>query len=385
MIATLPEEYLETKRQIREFVRTELEPYAEEVEVNNRIPDAILEKMKQKGFFGLTIPAEYGGGGMSKLEFCLVEQELAKTHFAFLDIISLNNGLGSRSIVLDGSPAMKRKYLPGLASGSLVAAFSLTEPNAGSDAASITTTAVAKGDYFVLNGMKHFITNAPIADIFIVIAVTDPERRARGGITAFVVEKGTPGLSIGHVHNTMGMRGSHKSEVIFKDTPVPAENVIGEVGNGFVVAMKTVDDGRMGVASTSLGMAERLLELSVDHAQNTTRNGKPLAYSQAIQWMLADMATEIYSTQTMIYATAAKIDRKEDAALEVAMCKLQASEMVGRVVDKAMQIHGKEGLRKGSVVERMCRDARILRIFEGTAEIHRIIIGRYLLKGKRTA
>jgi acyl-CoA dehydrogenase len=382
MIGAIPEPYLQTRQAIREFVQQELEPWADEVETNNQIPDHILAKMKAKGFFGLTIPKEYGGGGMGKLEFCIVEQELAKTHFAFLDIISLNNGLGSKSIVLEGSDELKRKYLPGLASGTLISAFSLTEPNAGSDAASITTTATLKGDHFILNGMKHFITNAPIADIFIVIAVTDPELRARGGITAFVVEKGSPGLAIGHVHNTMGMRGSHKSEVIFKETPVPAANVIGEVGQGFNVAMKTVDDGRMGVASTSLGMAERILALSLEYAHQTIRKGKPLAHHQVIQWVLADMATEIYAAQTMIYATAARIDRKEDASQEVAMCKLFASEMVGRSVDRALEIFGKDGLRKGSVVERMCRDARILRIFEGTSEIHRIIIGRHLLKAK---
>ncbi len=383
MIGVIPEQYLKTKLAIREFVQKELEPYAVEVETENRIPDHVLDGMKKKGLFGLTIPREYGGGGMGKLEFCMVEEELAKTHFAFLDIISLNNGLGSKSIVLDGSEELRKKYLPGLATGELISAFSLTEPNAGSDAAGIITAASRDGNRFILNGMKHFITNAPIADIFIVIAVTDPELKVKGGITAFVVERKTPGLSIGNIHNTMGMRGSHKSEVIFKDAPVPVENVIGEVGQGFHVAMKTVDDGRMGVASTSLGMAERLFELSAEFAQKTIRDGKPLAHYQAIQWILADMATEIYSAQTMIYSTAAKIDRKEDAALEVAMCKLHASEMVGRVVDKALEIFGKDGLLKGSVVERMCRDARILRIFEGTAEIHRIIIGRSLLKGKR--
>lgn len=384
MIGVIPGQYLETKLAIREYVQKELEPYAVEVETENRIPDHVLDRMKKKGLFGLTIPREYGGAGMGKLEFCMVEEELAKTHFAFLDIISLNNGLGSKSIVLDGSEELKKKYLPGLATGELISAFSLTEPNAGSDAAGIITAAARDGNRFILNGMKHFITNAPIADIFIVIAVTDPELKVKGGITAFVVERKTPGLSIGNIHNTMGMRGSHKSEVIFKDAPVPVENVIGEVGQGFHVAMKTVDDGRMGVASTSLGMAERLFELSAEFAQKTIRDGKPLARYQAIQWILADMATEIYSAQTMIYSTAAKIDRKEDAALEVAMCKLHASEMVGRVVDKALEIFGKDGLLKGSVVERMCRDARILRIFEGTAEIHRIIIGRSLLKGKRT-
>ena len=383
MTVFIPQQYYETQKEVGAFVASELEPYAEEVEKNNRIPDHILAKMRQKGFFGLTIPKEYGGGGLSKLEFCMVEEELAKSHFAFLDIISLNNGLGSKSIVLEGSEALKARYLPRLASGELISAFSLTEPNAGSDAAGITTAATREGDQYILNGMKHFITNAPIADIFIVIAVTDQELGARGGMTAFVVEKGSPGLSIGHVHNTMGMRGSHKSEVIFKNTPVPAENVIGPVGTGFQTAMKTVDDGRMGVASTSLGMAGRLLAETIAYAQTTEREGKPLAAFQAVQWLLADMATEIYAARNMIYATAARIDQKASVSLEVAMCKLYASEMIGRVVEKAMEIFGKDGLVKGSVVERMCRDARILRIFEGTSEIHRIIIGRSLIKGHR--
>lgn len=385
MYFATPESYEKTRLEVREFVRSELEPYARQVEEENRIPDHLLEKMKQKGFFGLTIPTAYGGGGMSKLEFCMVEEELAKTHFAFLDIISLNNGLGSKSIVLDGSEALKRRYLPGLAAGRLIAAFSLTEPNAGSDAASITTEARREGDHYVLNGLKHFITNAPIADIYIVIAVTDPQKRVKGGITAFVVERDTPGMTIGHVHNTMGMRGSHKSEVIFKDARVPVENVIGEVGNGFVTAMKTVDDGRMGVASTSLGMAVRLLDEAAAQAATQTRDGKPISAYQTIQWLLADMATEIYATRNMIYTTAAAMDRGEAVSMQVAMCKLFASEMVNRAVSRTMEVIGREAFRRGSVVERMCRDARILTIFEGTAEIHRIIIGRHLLKGARPA
>jgi acyl-CoA dehydrogenase len=371
------------RMEIRQFAREELLPYEQEVETNNQIPEHILAQMRERGYFGLTIPREYGGKGMGKMEFCTVEEELAKTHFAFMDIISLNNGLGSRSIVLDGSEEQKQKYLPRLASGEWISAFTLTEPNAGSDAASITTIAEKKGDVYILNGMKHFITNAPIADVFIVIAVTDPELGAKGGISAFIVEKDFPGISIGNVHQSMGMHGSHKSEVIFKDTPVPVQNLIGTEGKGLSVALKTVDEGRMGVAATSVGMATRLLDMAVEFAQSQEFNKKSLARYQSIEWLLADMATELYAARTMLYKTAEKMDKKEDAQLEVAMCKLYGSEMVGRVVEKAMEVFGQQGCLYKNVVERILRDARILRIFEGTAEIHRIIIGRKLLKGQR--
>jgi acyl-CoA dehydrogenase len=316
--------------------------------------------MRERGYFGLTIPREYGGKGMGKMEFCTVEEELAKTHFAFMDIISLNNGLGSRSIVLDGSEEQKQKYLPRLASGEWISAFTLTEPNAGSDAASITTIAEKKGDVYILNGMKHFITNAPIADVFIVIAVTDPELGAKGGISAFIVEKDFPGISIGNVHQSMGMHGSHKSEVIFKDTPIPVQNLIGTEGKGLAVALKTVDEGRMGVAATSVGMATRLLDMAVEFAQSQEFNKKSLARYQSIEWLLADMATELYAARTMLYKTAEKMDKKEDAQLEVAMCKLYGSEMVGRVVEKAMEVFGQQGCLYQNVVERILRDARIL-------------------------
>ncbi|WP_459915492.1 acyl-CoA dehydrogenase family protein [Desulfocicer niacini] len=377
------EQLKELRMEIRQFAREELAPFEQMVEKNNQIPESILEKMRQRGYFGLTIPKAYGGKGMGKMAFCTVEEELAKTHFSFMDIISLNNGLGSRSIVLDGNEAQKQKYLPKLASGEWISAFTLTEPNAGSDAGSITTTATKQGDVYLLNGMKHFITNAPIADVFIVIAVTDPALGAKGGISAFIVEKDSPGLSIGNVHQSMGMHGSHKSEVIFKDTPVPVENLIGMEGKGLAVALRTVDEGRMGVAATSVGMATRVLDMAIEFAGSSTFNDKTLNRYQAFEWLLADMATELYAARTMLYQTAAKMDRKEDAQLEVAMCKLFGSEMVGRVVEKAMEIFGKEGCLFTNVVERILRDARILRIFEGTAEIHRIIIGRKLLKGQR--
>ena len=371
------------RKEIQQFANEELMPFEQEVEANNQIPEHILAKMRERGYFGLTIPKEYGGMGFGKSEFCTVEEELAKTHFAFMDIISLNNGLGSRSIVLDGNAEQKQKYLPRLASGEWISAFTLTEPNAGSDAASITTTAEKKGDVYLLNGMKHFITNAPIADLFIVIAVTDPELGPKGGISAFIVEKDFPGISIGNIHQSMGMQGSHKSEVIFKNTPVPAANLIGTEGKGLTIALRTVDEGRMGVAATSVGMASRLLDMATAYAATQSFNDKPLGRYQSFEWLLADMATELYCARTILYKTAEKMDRKEDAQLEVAMCKLYGSEMVGRAVERAMEIFGKDGCLFENVVERILRDARILRIFEGTAEIHRIIIGRKLLKGHR--
>lgn len=371
------------RMEIRQFAQEELAPFEQDVEANNQIPKHILTKMRERGYFGLTIPKEYGGMGMGKTAFCIVEEELAKTHFALMDIISLNNGLGSRSIVLDGSEEQKKKYLPKLASGEWISAFTLSEPNAGSDAASITTTAEKKGDVYLLNGMKHFITNAPIADMFIVIAVTDPEKGPREGISAFIVEKDYPGISIGNVHQSMGMQGSHKSEVILKDTPVPVQNLIGTEGKGLTVALKTVDEGRMGVAATSVGMATRLLDMAVEYASSKTFNGKPLARYQSFEWLLADMATELYAARTILYKTAAKMDNNENAQLEVAMCKLYGSEMVGRVVEKTMEVFGKDSCLFENVVERIMRDARVLRIYEGTAEIHRIIIGRKLLAGQR--
>ncbi len=377
-------DHLEKLRmEIRQFAEQELAPFEQKVESDNQIPEHILAKMRARGYFGLTIPKEYGGLGYGKSEFCTVEEELAKTHFAFMDIISLNNGLGSRSIVLDGNEAQKKKYLPRLASGEWISAFTLTEPNAGSDAGSITTTAEKKGDTYVLNGMKHFITNAPIADVFIVIAVTDPDKGSKGGISAFIVEKDFPGISIGNIHESMGMQGSHKSEVIFTDTPVPAANLIGTEGKGLAVALRTVDEGRMGVAATSVGFASRLLDMAASYAATHQFNGTPLERYQSVEWLLADMATELYAARTILYNTAAKMDRHEDAQMEVAMCKLYGSEMVGRVVEKAMEIFGKDGCLFENVVERILRDARILRIFEGTAEIHRIIIGRKLIKGQR--
>jgi acyl-CoA dehydrogenase len=378
----IPKESEKVRLDTREFVKNELEPFAEEVESNNEIPPHIIQRMKEKGYFGLRVPKEYGGKGISKLGLSLIQEEMSKTHVAYVDLISINNGLGSYSIILEGSEIQKRKYLPKLAAGEIISAFALTEPNAGSDAASITTRAERKGNDFILNGLKHYTTNAPIADLFIVMAVTDTRLKAKGGISAFIVEKGTPGLSIGSAHNKMGYRGTHQSEVIFENVPIPAENLVGKIGQGLSIALKTIDEARIEVGAIALGMAERLLELSIEHARKTTVLGRALSESQSLQWILADMATELYATRLMVYYASIKKDRGKDTRLEAAMCKLYASEMLGRLVDRAFEIFGSEGYSKGSLVERMCRDARLLRIFDGTSEIHRIVIGRETIRDK---
>ena len=287
--------------------------------------------------------------------------------------------------MLDGTKAQRVRYLPRLAKGEILASFALTEPNAGSDAANISTMAERRGDGFIVNGTKHFITNASISDLFIVMAVTDERLRARGGITAFLVEKDTPGVTIGSIQRAMGWRGIHEGEVILQDVSLPEDNVIGEVGQGLIAALKTVDEGKLGVSSMSVGMADRLLELSIEYAQKGSRSGRQLSEGQSIQWLLADMAMEIHASRLILYTTAAKLDRGERVRLEAAMTKVYTAEMVGRVVDSAFEIFGSEGYVKGSAVERICRDARVFRIVDGTSEIQRIVMGRELLKGSRIA
>jgi acyl-CoA dehydrogenase len=264
-----------------------------------------------------------------------------------------------------------------------MASFALTEPGAGSDAAAISTTAVKKENVWILNGTKHFITNAPRADVFTVLALNDKEKRARGGITAFIVEKGTPGLTIGKIFRAMGNVGSKPAEVIFEDCQVPEENIIGGpkmVGQGFRTAMKTLTEGRLTLSASMIGFAERSLSLARDHAKIRVQFGKPIAENQAIQWMLADSATEIYAATCMLYEAAARYDAEEKVDTQAAMVKLFASEMLGRITDRALQIYGGMGYIRESPIEHLYRDARMFRIVEGTSEIQRIIIARSVLK-----
>jgi acyl-CoA dehydrogenase len=318
--------------------------------------------------------------GLGLLGYCVVQQELGRTHPAINFIISGNNSIGSMGILYDGTDEQKKKYLPKLARGEWISAFALTEPGAGSDAAAISTRAEKKGDRWVINVMKHFITRADIANVFTVMALTDKQKRAKGGITAFIVEKGAKGLNIGKPQRSMGSDTVRQCEVYFDDCEIPETNVIGEVGWGFKVAMKVLEDGRVGQAARSVGIAKRLLDMSVNHAKQRVQFGKPIGENQAIQWMLADMKIGIHATELMVYDAARRKDSGQKLGHIASMAKVFGTEMAGRAADSALQIHGGMGYMKECPVEFFYREVRLMRIVEGTSEIQRQIIARSLLK-----
>ncbi len=371
---------------VRRFVQKELEPISRQVEEEDKIPEEIVQRMRDLGLFGIAIPEEYGGLGLGVFEECLIYEELSKTNACFRTRIATNNGIGSQGIIIDGTEEQKQKYLPKLASGEWTACFALTEPEAGSDAANIKTRAEFKGDHWVLNGKKHFITNGDIADVATVFALTDPKKRARGGITAFIVERTFPGYKVGTIERKMGLRGSHTAELVFEDCIVPAENVIGGakmIGQGFKTAMKVLDRGRLTMGASALGAAQKLLELSIDYAKQRVQFGRPIADFQAIQFMLADMATQIYAARQMLYHAARLRDKRGTSITkEASMVKLFCTEMVNKVADMALQIHGGMGYMKDYPIERFYRDVRLMRIYEGTSEIQRLVIARELLREK---
>jgi len=381
---TIPENLKMIADTIRRFVERDLEPISQQVEEDDRIPEEIVQKMRELGLFGISIPEEYGGLGLGVLGECIVYEELSKTSLCFRTRMATNNGIGSQGIVIDGTEEQKRKYLPKIASGEWTACFALTEPDAGSDAAAIRTRAELKGDHWVINGRKHFITNGDIADVATVFAVTDPEKRARGGITAFIVERTFPGYHVGKIEKKMGLRGSHTAELVFEDCIVPRENVIGGdamIGQGFKTAMKVLDKARLTMGASAVGAAQKLLELSAKHAKQRVQFGRPIAEFQAIRFMLADMATQIYAARNMVYHAAWLRDTTgAPVTKEAAMVKLFCTEMVNRVADMALQIHGGMGYMKECPVERFYRDVRLMRIYEGTSEIQKLVISREVLK-----
>ncbi|MDP9245540.1 MAG: acyl-CoA dehydrogenase family protein [Chloroflexota bacterium] len=380
MTVEVPEELALLQRTVREFVEGRLQPIEQQVEDEDKIPDAILTEMGALGFFGLPFPEEYGGAGAGDLGYCLALEEFGRTSAAFSNLIGAHTSIGSMSIYLGGTEDQKRRYLPDLAAGKKIAAFSLTEPSSGSDAASIQMTAKKAGDGWVLNGTKIWVTNGPIADVVVVYATTDRTQGPRG-ITAFIVEKGFPGFRVGKVDDKMGLRGSYTGELVFDDCQVPEGNVLGgAIGTGFRTALGALDIGRISLAAGAVGSSQHLLELAIAHSKRRVQFGKPIAVNQAIQWMLADSAVEIHAARLMVYDAASKMDRGVRASTEAAMVKVFASEMAGRVVDRVLQIHGGMGYMKGSPVERAYRDARILRIYEGTSEVQRMIIAEELLK-----
>jgi len=366
---------------IARFVRERLVPAENQLAEEARLPTDILQEMKDLGLFGLTIPEEYGGLGLTMEEEILVAIELGRTSPAFRSIMGTNNGIGSAAIVFSGTAEQQQKYLPKYASGEWISCFCLTEPEAGSDAAALKTTARREGDFYILNGTKRYITNAPVADTFNVMARTNPDIKGARGISSFIVEKGTPGISLGAIDKKMGQSGSLTCDVIFEDCAVPAENIIGEEGEGFITAMKVLDRGRLHISGVSVGVAERLIADALDYAIQRKQFGKAIAEQQLIQAMLADSQTETYAAKCMTLETARKRDNGDNISTESSACKLFATEMVGRVADRAVQIHGGAGYMAEYAVERFYRDVRLFRLYEGTSQIQQIIIARNMIKG----
>jgi len=366
---------------ISRFVRERLVPNEERIAEDDAIPAEIVAEMKDLGLFGLSIPEEYGGLGLSMEEEVLCAFEIGQTSPAFRSIFGTNNGIGSQGIIIDGTEEQKQKYLPHLATGELIASFALTEPNAGSDAASLRTTARRDGDHYVVNGTKRFITNAPEASIFTLMARTDPGNKGAGGISAFIVEADSPGLSLGKIDKKMGQKGAHTCDVIFEDVRVPAANIIGGVeGQGFKTAMKVLDRGRLHISATCVGVSERLIRDSVKYAAERVQFGKPIGEFQLVQAMLADSRTEAYAARCMVLDAARKKDLGQNVSTEAACCKMFASEAVGRIADRAVQVHGGAGYIADYGIERFYRDVRLFRIYEGTTQIQQLVIARNMLK-----
>lgn len=371
---TFPREYQLLRRMVREFAQKEVAPIVREIDEKEQVPRELIDKAAKLGLLGVPFPQKYGGMGAGEMGYCIVMEEINKVCGSLAVVIGGHIGIGATAIHLDGSEELKEKYLTPLARGEIIGAFGLTEPGAGSDAAAIRTRAERDGDDYVLNGSKTFITNGKLSDVVSLLAVTDPSLGARGGVTAFVVEKTFPGFSTGTEEDKMGIRGSDTTELIFENCRVPKENVIGEVGLGFITFMKTLDLGRLSLGAACLGACDLALEKSVQWAKIRHLFGKPIAHRQSIQFMVADMATEIEALRSLVYRTAWLVDTGQPFSREAAMCKLYGSEVLHRCVDRAVQIHGGMGYMRDYFIELMYRDARITEIFEGTSEIQRIVI-----------
>ncbi len=376
------EEQTMLREMVSKFVNQEVKPVAQRIDKEHNV-DLILGILKKGaglGLLGIPFPAEYGGSAMGEVGYCILLEELSRGCASTSVTVGAHVGLAGTSIFLGGTEAQKQKYLAPLARGEKIGAYALTEPGAGSDAASLQLSATPDGDSFVLNGTKLWITNGDIADIVIVYALTDAKLRARGGITAFIVEVPTPGFSANRIHDKMGLRGSATAELVFQDVRVPKENVLGQIGRGFGIAMETLDESRLSLAAGCLGAAKELVGMSVDFAKKRVTFGQPIAAHQAIQWMIAEMAAEVFQMESIIYRTAWLYDQGKKIPREGAICKLYCSEALGRIVDKAVQIHGGNGFMGEHPVERFYRDARINRIFEGTNEIQRMVIAEDVIK-----
>ncbi|MGS1007839.1 acyl-CoA dehydrogenase family protein [Achromobacter anxifer] len=365
---------------VRRFVHERLIPAEDELAESGQVPPDIVNEMRELGLFGLSISPDHGGLGLTMEEEVRVVFELGQTSPAFRSLAGTNIGIGSQAIVLAGTDEQRTRYLPKLASGELIGSFALTEPDAGSDAMALRLSAVRDGDSYVLNGTKRYITNAPIAGLFSVMARTAPERRANS-ISCFLVEAGTPGLTIGKPDKKMGQAGALTSDVVFDNCRVPASALLGaEEGNGFRTSMRVLDKGRLHISALCVGIADRLLSDAVKYAIERKQFGQPIAEFQLIQAMIADSQAELYAARCMVLDAARMRDRGENTTMQAACCKLYATEMVGRVADRAVQIHGGAGYMSEYAVERFYRDVRLFRIFEGTSQIQQLVIARETIK-----
>lgn len=365
---------------VRRFVSERLRPLEAQVAEQDAVPEDVLEEMKGLGLYGLSIPGEYGGLDLSMEDECLVAIELGRTSPAFRSAFGTNVGIGSQGLVMFGTEEQKARYLPGIASGEIVTSFALTEPEAGSDSANVQLRAERQGDVYVLNGAKRFITNANRAHLFTVMARTDPAKPGAGGVSAFLVERDSPGLSVGKPEKKMGQQGAHICDVIFEDVRVPVENRLGEEGQGFRVAMQVLDRGRLHISAVCVGVSERLIADCVAYASERKQFGQPIAGFQLIQGMIADSKTESMAARALTLETARKRDAGDSVTMEAAAAKYFASEMVGRVADRAVQIFGGSGYVADHGIERFYRDVRIFRIYEGTSQIQQVVIARETLK-----
>ncbi|MFJ1299884.1 acyl-CoA dehydrogenase family protein [Pseudomonadota bacterium AL_CKDN230030165-1A_HGKHYDSX7] len=365
---------------VRRFVTERLVPAEDELASSGAVPDDIVREMRELGLFGLSISPDYGGLGLTMEEEVRVVFELGQTSPAFRSLAGTNIGIGSQSIVLAGTDAQRAEYLPRLASGELIGSFALTEPDAGSDAMSLRTTAQRDGDDYILNGTKRYITNAPIAGLFSVMARTAPERRA-DSISCFLVPAGTPGITLGKPDKKMGQAGALTCDVVFDNCRVPASALLGgQEGTGFRTSMRVLDKGRLHIAALCVGIAERLLRDAVRYALDRKQFGQPIAEFQLVQAMIADSQAELYAARCMVLDAARLRDRGENTTMQAACCKMYATEMVGRVADRAVQIHGGAGYISEYAVERFYRDVRLFRLFEGTTQIQQLVIAREALK-----
>lgn len=366
---------------VRRFTREELVPCEEEVEATGRIPDRIVRQLKDLGLFGMTVPEEYGGLGLNLQEEVRLVFEITYASPVFRAYFGTTNGVGTLGIINGGTEEQRQRYLPRLATGELMASFCLTEPDSGSDSASLTTRAVRDGDHYVINGTKRYITNAIHAGLFTVFARTAPKDAGAKGISAFLVERDTPGITVGTPYEKMGFHGSHESDVIFEDCRVPASSLLGgHEGGGFVSAMKTLDHARIHVSAVAAGMCDRLIDEGLRYSTQRTQFGKPISQFQLVQGMLADSQAEAFAARAMIEKAAVNKDLGRNVTMESACCKYFATEAAGRIADRMLQIHGGSGYIKAYAIERLYRDVRLLRIFEGTSQIQQLIISREMIK-----